>query len=364
MYLRQEDYSSLIKSENLTVIQEKESYRIESEAAAIEEISSYLRHRYATELIFKDIVQFKDSNIPNNYSTSSTYTIGEKVVYGNNRYICIQDIVTPESFTLSNWNKIITENTFVIGDLIEYTEPSHIATKTYLLSDRVEYKGNIYSCITPVTIASVFDSAKWKYICEDKTLFHVLQSVTNKYPDEYIATYTSQNYITNVDNITGWNKSTVILYCKKTAIGSISFYSSDVDRQAGQNAITSISYSEAGLMLPLSVEISSSSTLSGWVTITDFATTGTDWQIELSQAFVMGDNRNAKIRNVTMDVSLFELHKRINPRNIPELRIIAKDDAISWLTKVAKGILVVDLPLRANKSDGLMIESGNDIPIY
>jgi hypothetical protein len=50
--------------------------------------------------------------------------------------------------------------------------------------------------------------------------------------------------------------------------------------------------------------------------------------------YTQGDPRNALIKRYAVDIVLYELHSRINPRNIPEFRIQRRDDAISWLKAV------------------------------
>ncbi|QCW20345.1 DUF1320 domain-containing protein [Flavobacterium phage FPSV-S1] len=50
--------------------------------------------------------------------------------------------------------------------------------------------------------------------------------------------------------------------------------------------------------------------------------------------YTAGDPRNALIKRYTVDIVLYELHSRINPRNIPEFRIQRRDDAIAWLKAV------------------------------
>lgn len=50
--------------------------------------------------------------------------------------------------------------------------------------------------------------------------------------------------------------------------------------------------------------------------------------------YTAGDARNALIKRYTVDIVLYELHSRINPRNIPEFRIQRRDDAIAWLKLV------------------------------
>jgi len=47
--------------------------------------------------------------------------------------------------------------------------------------------------------------------------------------------------------------------------------------------------------------------------------------------FTEGDTRNDLLINFMVDITLFELHKSINPRNIPDLRGIARDEAIDYM---------------------------------
>lgn len=65
-----------------------------------------------------------------------------------------------------------------------------------------------------------------------------------------------------------------------------------------------------------------------------------------------GDNRNPYLITLLVDMILYHLHKRINPRQIPDSRIIAYDGnnamqqggAIGWLKRIAGGKLTADLP--------------------
>ena len=50
--------------------------------------------------------------------------------------------------------------------------------------------------------------------------------------------------------------------------------------------------------------------------------------------FKEGDTRPALIKRHLINISLYELHSRINPRNIPEFRIQRRDDSIKWLELV------------------------------
>lgn len=364
MFLRFKDYNSVIDTDNLSVIQDKESYRIEAELAAIEEVSCYLRNKYRAELIFKDIISFRDVTITYTaYNETLTYNLNDKVNYLNNNYKCIVAITVPEIFTHAHWEKIKTEKTFLQGDTIEYTEAEFSAAKLYELNDRVVYLDNIYKCTTAITEIAAWDSTKWTLICADKTLYYPVQTVTNQYPDEYIATYSSQNYINNIGQITGWNAATITLYLKKTTTGIITIYGSSADRTANINPITTITYSEAGLTLPLEATITESTTYNGWVTITDYIATNTEWEITLTKAFIQGDLRNAKLKECVMWIALYILTPRIATRLIPEMVSQKYDDMISWLNKIAKGVITIDLPIINSNLSG-NIDYGNDTPIY
>ena len=57
-----------------------------------------------------------------------------------------------------------------------------------------------------------------------------------------------------------------------------------------------------------------------------------------------GDNRNALLVMIYVDIVLYHLHSRINPRNIPQLRLDRCDEAKKMLIGVAGGELFLDLP--------------------
>ena len=56
------------------------------------------------------------------------------------------------------------------------------------------------------------------------------------------------------------------------------------------------------------------------------------------------DPRDARIKQIYKDITLYHLHSGISPRNIPDLRVVRYKDAISWLKMVKKGDLSTDLP--------------------
>lgn len=58
----------------------------------------------------------------------------------------------------------------------------------------------------------------------------------------------------------------------------------------------------------------------------------------------MHDPRHDLIISYCVDMTLYHLHKRINPRKIPELRVEAYKDAIAWFEMLKKGEETPDLP--------------------
>lgn len=45
--------------------------------------------------------------------------------------------------------------------------------------------------------------------------------------------------------------------------------------------------------------------------------------------------KNPTVKRIVTDILLYNLHNRVNPRNIPEKRVQLRDDAIKWLSMVA-----------------------------
>lgn len=61
--------------------------------------------------------------------------------------------------------------------------------------------------------------------------------------------------------------------------------------------------------------------------------------------WVLGDSRDQQMVLYLIDITLYHVHARIAPRNIPDLRVKRYDDAINWLKMCAKGDVTPELPL-------------------
>ena len=93
--------------------------------------------------------------------------------------------------------------------------------------------------------------------------------------------------------------------------------------------------------------------LSGELSIIGFIPKDTTWDVVPTNFFTKGDNRSRLIKKILVNLAIFELHKLINPRNIPDLRGEAKDDAMSLLRDIKKGTITPpDLPVFFDEDRG------------
>jgi len=85
------------------------------------------------------------------------------------------------------------------------------------------------------------------------------------------------------------------------------------------------------------------------------AITGLAYEIPATSPYwFAGDSRSQHIVMRMIDLTLYHLHSRINPRNIPEFRIARRDEAIAWLRDISKGTVTPNLPI-------IIPEQGNNI---
>jgi len=74
------------------------------------------------------------------------------------------------------------------------------------------------------------------------------------------------------------------------------------------------------------------------------ATTGS--QPDTSTKWQKGNNMDPVIKCRLLDIALYQLHKKVSLRQIPDKIAIAFEEAISWLKAVNNGIVDPGLPVR------------------
>lgn len=67
-----------------------------------------------------------------------------------------------------------------------------------------------------------------------------------------------------------------------------------------------------------------------------------------------GDTRNPTLLMYTIDLQLYHLHCRLNPRQIPEIRVKRYDASVDYLKDVAEGVVTPNLPLRISDEKEVM----------
>lgn len=69
---------------------------------------------------------------------------------------------------------------------------------------------------------------------------------------------------------------------------------------------------------------------------------------DVAQIFaVSGEGRHPQLLMYLIDITLYHLHSRINPRNISEIREVRYNQAVDWLKAVSQGKIAPDLPALA-----------------
>lgn len=219
----------------------------------------------------------------------------EMISYLSQRYITSKIFTDTTEFDIST--------TYYGKNLIEYTEAEFSVQTTYVADDRVSYKGNIYKNILGCTGVLPTFATNWTKITEDKALYYaktpeVEYSHTTQYSQGDLVWYNDVVYTALVDTTGHLPTDT-------------SYWSAGA------------SYSFDGIYP------------------------------EDTAYWTKGDNRNQQIVMYLIDITLYHLHSRINPRNVPELRAVRYDGmnalqtggAIGWLKKIASGDITADLPV-------------------
>lgn len=116
MFLTKGDYFSAIEEEDLDIVVNSESVRLEAEIAAQQEIESYLRQRFDVAQLFLDVNLFVygaayvvDDNVfidAEDWDSSVTYSINDLVVRDKKVYFANTGNTNKDPLTESEWTFI------------------------------------------------------------------------------------------------------------------------------------------------------------------------------------------------------------------------------------------------------------------
>ena len=157
----------------------------------------------------------KDSSIAPLYDNTSTYAVGDIVVYENELYRCTTAISTAEEWDSIHWTKtdIISEMPVIPpipADANHNIASAYDSTATYDLGDLCIYNGNLYECSTAISTAEEWTAAHW-------TAKTVADELANKANNSDIPTdYAKDTSVTALyDSTATYELGDIVMYQKE-----------------------------------------------------------------------------------------------------------------------------------------------------
>lgn len=229
------------------------------------------------------------------------------------------------STIFKQFNEFSLSTVYYAGDRIVYTEKDYDYNTQYILNDRFNYKDKIYKVINDspllpigITPDDTTYSTYFQFICNNNSYFYIAlpqqqYSTKLQYTKDTYVFYKDSVYLALQDNKCIKPGTNVKVWQFVYTFSFSGFY-------PDEEVITS------PLLTPV---------------------LNNDYYF-----FKAGDTRNQLLIQYLIDIILYHLHARINPRNIPELRMIRYDGnnatqnggAIAWLKRIASGDITIDLP--------------------
>lgn len=231
-------------------------------------------------------------------------------------------------------------NTTIWSNLVSYSANNRVyldadnynASNTYNTGNLVSHLGYVYLCNTDGT-TGVWDVANFDLLGAQYTIFYAkLPAPAFNYNS---GVYLKANQVFYKDKVYTCQIPTMFqTHEAKLQAHSISNFTGNTFPDDPQNGIqvwgAGVSYSVAS---------------------------GTD--ILDTDYWTKGDNRDQQLLTYCCDVTLFHVHSRISPRNIPQLRIDRYNTAIDWLKMCANGDVTPDIPVLQPKQGSRIRFGGN-----
>lgn len=280
--------------------------------------------RFLVQKDYERLITVDDQNVVFDNGSDNTYTVAQRIL---DTEPAAQEEIAGYLKQRYDLSQIFTDTpiysgsaTYYGNNRVQYHETPFSATTVYTTGQRVSQTGSIYSSIAG-SAAHAFNPAEWTFVCLDYQLFYALLPAPQYV---YGNTYNAGQQVWFTDNY---------IY---TSNQNGNYYDPTNTAAWTRGAL----YSFSG-HLP---------------------TDGTKW--------ILGDNRNAKLVQVFVDIVLYHAHATVNQRNIPQLRIdrymgFNKADAfndlscLGWLDKISNGKLNATLPELPPASEELSLRFFN-----
>ena len=109
-----------------------------------------------------------NQNLAAPFSASATYAVGNYVIYQENLYKCITAITTAAAWDATKWTRVLITNEMGSGSGGDYANQNiadtYDITSTYDVGDYVIFNSLLYKCITAVTTPGVWNSSYWAHV--------------------------------------------------------------------------------------------------------------------------------------------------------------------------------------------------------
>lgn len=300
--LTNKDYNKVTQSDAVReLIADNINQWLDAEQAAQLEMASYLKQRYIINQIFTDTTSYDETV---QYSAKNLIQYHEADWSDLTTYSGYADWVDGTTYSATNtvnylgyrYTSLGNGNTFVPTDATKWAK----GNKT----DRVNYKGYIYECNAVTTGFVPTNTTYWTLICEDYTLYYVTL------PNEE------------------WDKATTY------AVGDTIWF---------------LNKNYTALESSLNILPTANSNVWG---------TGTTYTISAgifpqdTDYWTLGDNRNALLVRLLLDITAYHFMRSVPARAIPDHikeayngnSPLETGGAIGWLKNVSKGLVSTELP--------------------
>ena len=238
--------------------------------------------------------------------------------------------LTDKIFT--NTTFFSTGTTYYANDLVQYTSPTYLDSINYSINDHVAFSGVVYTCIIPTTGQTAPNSAttNWSAITTDGNFYFAIQPCPS-YDYKRFYNVGEQVFFDNC-----------VYQATQNVRGVLPGQSTNLMER--YNNVPNYTYSNFNSTNPVP-----SANTQSWEFISGYSFTNI--YCEDSNYWDAGDNRNQLIVQHLLSITLYYIHLRLSPRNIPQLRYeqycgnsYETGGAVGWLKATASGDVFADLP--------------------
>lgn len=261
----------------------------------------------------------------------------------------------------SNLGQFLLSNIYKGFNRVYLNAPAYDITATYAVNALTLNGGNVYRCITAITVGEAFNPAKWTLLGMQYDLFFVdypyqLFDQNTFYVKGDIVFWKDKLYQAQKDSLPVDQQDQL----QAPSLESIQYGNVTPDNRfiGAKMWGTGIPYSFTGLFVDNPLQ-------TAWSSVTAYTTgtkvsfggqnyvalaastnvqPGTDWTKWATITWKAGDNRNQMFVGMYLDMVVYDLCKRIAPDNVPEARHNAWLTATANMKAIADGKINPQLP--------------------